>query len=50
MYESYYGLREPAFALTPNPRFLWRSETHQEGLSALCYAITRRKVLAITRK
>ena len=43
MYESHYGLREPAFALTPDPRFLWLSETHQEGLSTLCYAITRRK-------
>ena len=43
MYESYFGLREPAFSMTPDPRFLWLSETHEEGLAALCYGITRRK-------
>lgn len=43
MYESFFGLREPAFALTPDPRFLWLSDTHEEGLAALCYGITRRK-------
>jgi general secretion pathway protein A len=43
MYEAFFGLREPAFSLTPDPRFLWPSETHQEGLSTLIYGITRRK-------
>jgi general secretion pathway protein A len=43
MYESFFGLKEPAFALTPDPRFLWPSETHQEGFAALYYGITRRK-------
>ncbi len=43
MYESYFGLSEPAFALTPDPRFLWLSTTHEEGLAALYYGITRRK-------
>ena len=43
MYESFYGLREPAFSLAPDPRFLWPSETHEEGLAALVYGITRRK-------
>jgi general secretion pathway protein A len=43
MYETFFGLREPAFALTPDPRFLWLSDTHEEGLAALCYGITRRK-------
>jgi general secretion pathway protein A len=43
MYESFFGLSEPAFALTPNPRFLWLSATHEEGLAALFYGITRRK-------
>jgi len=43
MYESFFGLREPPFSLTPDPRFLWLSETHQEGLAALVYGITRRK-------
>ena len=35
MYEFFFGLREPAFSLTPDPRFLWLSETHEEGLAAL---------------
>ena len=43
MYESFFGLREAAFDLTPDPRFLWLSETHEEGLAALFYGITRRK-------
>ncbi|HVN39492.1 MAG TPA: AAA family ATPase [Myxococcota bacterium] len=43
MYESFFSLREPAFSLTPDPRFLWPSETHQEGFAALYYGITRRK-------
>jgi general secretion pathway protein A len=43
MYESFFGLREPAFSLNPDPRFLWSSETHEEGLSALYYGVVRRK-------
>ena len=43
MYESFFRLREPAFSLAPDPRFLWLSETHEEGLAALVYGITRRK-------
>jgi general secretion pathway protein A len=43
MYEQFFGLREPPFSLTPDPRFLWMSETHEEGLAALVYGITRRK-------
>lgn len=43
MYESFFGLREAAFSLTPDPRFLWPSETHEEGLCALQYGITGRK-------
>ncbi len=43
MYESFFGLRELPFSLTPDPRFLWLSETHEEGLASLFYGITRRK-------
>jgi len=49
MYEAFFGLREPAFSLTPDPRFLWLSETHEEGLGALCYGIeSRRGFLLLT--
>jgi general secretion pathway protein A len=43
MYESFFGFCELPFSLTPDPRFLWLSETHEEGLAALYYGITRRK-------
>ena len=43
MYERFFGLREAAFSLTPDPRFLWLGETHQEGLATLVYGITRHK-------
>jgi general secretion pathway protein A len=43
MYEPYFSLHEPPFSQTPDPRFLWLSESHEEGLAALCYGITRRK-------
>jgi len=43
MYEEFFDLQELPFSLTPDPRFLWLSETHQEGLATLYYGITRRK-------
>jgi len=42
MYEAFFGLRDPAFYLGPDPRFLWLSETHEEGLASLYYGITSR--------
>ena len=42
MYESYYGLRERPFELTPNPRYLLLTEKHREALSILQYGISRR--------
>jgi general secretion pathway protein A len=43
VYERFFGLSEPAFSLAPDPRLLWQSETHEEGLATLLYGITRRK-------
>jgi general secretion pathway protein A len=43
MYESFYGLSEPAFDLTPNPRFLLLTDRHREALSNLRYGISGRK-------
>ena len=43
MYEDFFGLRESPFSLTPDPKFLWLSETHREGLAALVYGISRKK-------
>lgn len=43
MYESYFGLKEPAFNLTPDPKFVYFSRHHQEALSAMLYGIESRR-------
>jgi len=43
MYESFYGLRERPFDLTPNPRFIYLSGCHLEALSVVHYGIVGRK-------
>ncbi len=47
MYEEYWGLNEPAFGLTPDPRFLYRSKGHDDVLTMLNHAITRNKGAAV---
>jgi type II secretory pathway predicted ATPase ExeA len=39
LYADFYGLGEPPFDLTPNPRFLYLSARQREGLSNLRYAL-----------
>ncbi len=43
MYLEYYGLREPPFTITPNPRFLFFSAKHREAFNHLLYGIRERK-------
>jgi general secretion pathway protein A len=43
MYETFYGLRERPFDLTPNPRYLVLTAAHREALSNLEYGIASRK-------
>jgi general secretion pathway protein A len=43
MYESYYGLAEKPFSLTPDPKFLYRSPSHASAFELLRYAIRRRE-------
>src|SRR5207244_1906284 len=43
MYESFYGLRERPFDLTPNPRYLLLTAKHREALSNLQYGIAARR-------
>ncbi len=43
MYQSFYGLREMPFNITPDPRFLYLSPTHQEALQHLKYGVSERK-------
>jgi len=42
MYESFYGLREKPFNLTPDPRFLYLSKRHKEAFAHLLYGIRNR--------
>lgn len=41
MYEEFYGFVQPPFTLAPDPRFLYRSETHEEALGLILQAIRR---------
>ncbi len=43
MYLQYYGLTEPPFDITPNPRFLFYSAKHREAFNHLLYGIRERK-------
>ena len=43
MYLSYYGLNEQPFSISPDPRFLYLSEVHREGLANLTYGVAQRK-------
>ena len=42
MYEDYYGFLEKPFSLTPDPKYLYRSESHAHALELLQYGIRRR--------
>jgi type II secretory pathway predicted ATPase ExeA len=43
MYEEYYGFTEKPFSLTPDPKFLFKSESHASAFELLQYAIRRRE-------
>ncbi|MCF7686659.1 MAG: AAA family ATPase [Cephaloticoccus sp.] len=43
MYQAFYGFQEMPFNITPDPRFLYLSPTHQEALQHLKYGVQERK-------
>src|SRR6187402_246648 len=43
MSEQYYGFAEQPFSLTPDPKYLFRSESHANAFELLQYAIERRE-------
>lgn len=43
MYEDYYGFVQPPFSLTPDPRFLYRSESHDVALQQVWQSIRRKE-------
>jgi len=40
MYTKFFGLNEKPFSITPDPRYLFMSERHGEGLAHLVYGVT----------
>lgn len=47
MYEAHWGLKEKPFENTPDPRFLFYSQQHQEALSRMLYVVSERKSAAL---
>ena len=43
MYEAYYGFAQSPFNLTPDPKFLYRSESHDSALQQVWQAIRRKE-------
>ena len=43
MYEDYYGFLEKPFSLTPDPKYLYKSESHANAFELLQYGIRRRE-------
>jgi len=42
MYVKYFGLSEPAFKITPDPRFLWYSDQHKEAKAKIEYHLSQK--------
>jgi general secretion pathway protein A len=47
MYESFFGLREKAFNLTPDPDFLYLNSRTREAFDNILYGIERREGFAV---
>ena len=47
MYETYWGLKEPPFDNSPNPKFFYLSPEHEEAPVRLMYAVQQRKGCAM---
>ena len=43
MYEAYWGLAEPPFDNSPNPKFFYLSPEHEEALVRMVYTVRHRK-------
>ena len=46
MYLNYYGLKKEPFHITPDPEFLFLSESHKQALASMIYAIEKKKGFA----
>ncbi|MCX5866568.1 MAG: AAA family ATPase [Proteobacteria bacterium] len=48
MYREFYQLREKPFGKTPDPRFLYLSQQHEEALARLRFAVEEREFMVLT--
>ena len=48
MYAEYFGLREKPFRKTPDPRYLYLSEAHEEALEQLLFAVEEMELALLT--
>ncbi|HVF89737.1 MAG TPA: AAA family ATPase, partial [Blastocatellia bacterium] len=47
MYTEFYGLKEIPFGMTPNPRYIFKTESYLEVISNLKYGISHYKGLVV---
>lgn len=47
MYEQFYGFVQSPFSLTPDPRFLYRSESHEEAFTLLLHSLRRKEAFVV---
>jgi type II secretory pathway predicted ATPase ExeA len=47
MYEKYWELKEKPFEHTPDPRFIYYSQQHEEAMARIMYAVRERKGSAL---
>ncbi len=48
MYREFFGLEERPFSKTPDPKFLFMSQAHEEALARLQYAVEERELMLLT--
>ena len=47
MYLEFCGLKEMPFGLTPDPRYIFKTESHLEMLATIRYSIEQNKGLVV---
>lgn len=47
MYEAFFGLNRNPFSMTPDPDFLFLTQSHREALAGLTYTVLARKGFAV---
>jgi general secretion pathway protein A len=43
VYTSFYGLNESPFGLTPDPKYLYLTDAHKDGVASMLYGVRARK-------